>query len=104
MADAMDTETTNPREVAMFANIDNLGTLIAETAMKAAADLLIQQGRAKSVDVDALIVALRRESRGAIDRILDQGKTLIDSGNPGWLDAMVRAECFEAAKAAVASL
>ena len=78
----------------------NLGSLVAEGTMRAAAELV----REKEIDLEELCVSLRFHAKKALDRILDQGKTLLDSGNPGWLESMVKVECIEAARAAIAEV
>ncbi len=89
-------------------NPEALGTVIAEETMKAAADLLGPATSArvsKDADLlDRLVQALRTEAKLASRRILDDGKVLVDAGRGGWLSSLLRTECREAAKAAVASV
>jgi hypothetical protein len=80
--------------------IDSLGARIAHETMTAAATYLHRNGQADSVDLDALLAACKREGKAAADRILDQGKVLVETGRGGWLDALVKAECAAAGIAA----
>lgn len=83
--------------------IDSLGTLLADTSMRAAAEILHKRGKtAVDIDVDKLCAALRVETKAAADRILARGRALTNGGYSGWLMTLVKAECAEAAKAAVA--
>ena len=87
------------------ANINNFGTVVANGCMVAAVELLRAQGRdMKSVDLDALVIALKSEAKVALTTILDDGKVLLDAHRSAWLETLVRTECVEAAKRAVASL
>ena len=69
----------------------NLGNVVAEGVMRAAADRLFDLGKtSKDIDTEALCVELRKEAHVALDNILNQGKTLLDSGNSGWVEALVK--------------
>jgi hypothetical protein len=81
---------------------EHLGAVIADTAMRAAADIIRQ--RNLTVDVDALCAALRKHAQAAGLRILDGGRALLDGGRAGWLETLLRAECTAAALAAVAEV
>jgi hypothetical protein len=76
-----------------------LVTLISNQTMRAAADII--HARGIDADIDALVIALRVETKAAVGRILDDGRALLDGGHAGWLDALVRTECNAAALAAV---
>lgn len=89
----------------MTINGANLGTVMAEGAMKASVEILRAQNRdLASVDVDALVLALKREVKAALTTVLDDGKVLMDAGRSGWLDALVKAEIVGAAQRAVATV
>jgi hypothetical protein len=83
------------------ANRSDLGSVIADATMRAAANILERRGALKTVDVDALCVALRKYTLAALDRVLDQGKALLDGGQAGWIEQLVRVECVDAARLAV---
>ena len=83
----------------------NLGSLVADTTMKAAVDMIHARGmKVDDLDTEALVVNLRTEAKVALGNILDDGKVLLDSGRAGWLDALVKAECMDAAERVVAGL
>lgn len=80
----------------------NLGSVIAEGVMRAAAEILRERGMSTSdVDVVKMCEALRREAKAALPRIIEQGKDLLGTGGSGWLEKMVAVECVEAARIAV---
>lgn len=81
---------------------DAFVTTIANAVMVAAADII--QARGLTVDLDALVVAMRAEAKAVVLTVLDDGKALVDSGRAGWLDALVRTECTAAARRAVGSV
>jgi len=85
----------------MMTSIDSLGTLVANTTMRAAVEILKDRGLTKKVDTSALIVAIRREALGAAQRILQDGKALLDGGSSGWLGELVKVECCAAGLTAV---
>jgi len=83
----------------------NLGSVVAEGTMQAAADMLHKRGlRVADIDVDALVVSLRTEAKAALGRILDDGKALLDAGRGAWVDTLVKTECLDAARRAVAAV
>lgn len=83
-------------------SVDLLGSKIAQCTMVAAAEMVRQQGL--TVDVDALCAALRREALVASDTIMSDGKALLDAGQGGWLESLLKVECVEAAKRALAGM
>jgi hypothetical protein len=86
-------------------NIDTLGSALAEAMMQAAAAEIRSRGlTADSIDLDAVVVAIRAESKGLIDRILDSGRALVETGNRGWLGTLAQTECVAAGRAAVAAV
>jgi len=96
----MDATTQTSRRQAM--NGQNLGNVVAEATMAAAAEILRQRGRKlDDTELDSLIKVLRAEAKAALSRILDDGKVLLDSGRSLWLETLLRTECVAAAKAAV---
>jgi hypothetical protein len=79
----------------------NLGTAIADATMRAAAETIRATGRdPMSVDVDALMVACRREAKAALRTVLDDGKALLDGGRSSWLSTLMATECSAAGRRA----
>ena len=86
-------------------NNTNLGTVIADTTLKAAAETIRATGRdPMGVDVDALMVACRREAKVALNAIMSDGKALIDGGRASWLNTLLITECTAAGQRAAADV
>lgn len=84
----------------------NLGTVLAEATMRASVEILRTRGLATSdLDIDALCVHLRRETKNAITKILAEGEEMIDANvGEAWLKKRVSVECCLAASRAIDAL
>ena len=82
----------------------DLGTLIATGVKTAAVHILQERGiRGDVVDAEKLSRLLRAEGPALVTRILDQGKALLDGGQSGWLETLVKVECVDSARRVVDS-
>jgi hypothetical protein len=77
--------------------------VMIEGTMRAAAEQLRPRGGSKAVDIDKLVLALRRECKVAIEEVMSQAKDLL-SVSPGWQKQAVNLACNNAARRAIASL
>lgn len=83
----------------------DLATVMVNGAMRAAVEILRAQGRdLASIDIDALVDALKREVKVALAAVLDDGRALIDAGRSAWLETLVKTETVAAAQRAVAAV
>ena len=78
------------------------GEAVAKAVMDAAAVIVCE--KAVDIDVDALVVALRREGVAAANAILADGRDLVNAGCVPWLSSLFRSECTAAAQRAVDSV
>lgn len=85
--------------------IDRLGTDLANRTMTYAAAMLRKKGLgSKDVDLDALVIALRREIKNRIDEIFEESEKLSKGGMGGWVAELVNAHCMDAATEALVSI
>lgn len=84
-------------------NMDQFAEKFAVSVMEQAVQLTRTKGIVVT-DIDAFLVALRREAKASLSDILDDGKALVYGGQTGWLPTLVRVKAYEAATKAVEAI
>ena len=83
----------------------NIGTIVAEGTMKAATEILCARGLStKDIDVDRLVLALRREAKIAVKAVVADAKDALDTVGAAWAHELINAECVDAARRATSEV